>query len=70
MQHLHMCQYVACFGQVLHKTANRRRCAGMHYVDGMMLLVKTAEVAGVIVYNGVGLEKKVVLEMFSKSRES
>ena len=25
---------------------NCRRCAGTHYVDGMMLLVKTAEVAG------------------------
>ena len=48
MQHLHMRRYVACFGQELHKTANRRRCAGTHYVDGTVLLVKAAEVAGLI----------------------
>ena len=48
MQHLHMCRYVACFRQELHKTANRRRCTGTHYVDGMVLLVKAAKVAGVI----------------------
>ena len=48
MQHLHMRRYVACSGQELDRTANRRRCAGTHYVDGMMLLGKTAEVAGVI----------------------
>ena len=43
-----MRRYVACCGQELHKTANRRRCAGTPYVDGMMLLAKTAEVAGMI----------------------
>ena len=31
-----------------HKTANRRHCTGTHYMDGMILLVKSAEVAGVI----------------------
>ena len=40
-----MHQYVACPEQ-LHRTANHRRCAGTHYVDGMMLLVRTAEMAG------------------------
>ena len=33
-----MRRYVACFGVELRKAANRRLCAGMHYVDGMMLL--------------------------------
>ena len=40
-----MRRYVVCFRQELQKTANRRRCAGTHYVDGMMLLVKKAKVA-------------------------
>ena len=57
-----------CIGQELHETANRRRCTGTHYVDAMMLLVKTAEVAG-LDRAIVGLEKKVVLDMFSKSQE-
>ena len=54
------------------KLLNRRHCAGMRYVSGnIMLLVKTAEVAvteprGCCDRATVGLEKKVVLEMFSR----
>ena len=40
--------YIQYNEQELHKTANRRRCAGTHYVDSLMLLVKKTEVAGVI----------------------
>ena len=54
--------------RITQNCKNRRCCAGTHYVDGMMLLVKTAEAAGVI-RAIAGLEKKVVLEMFSKSWE-
>ena len=45
-----MRRYVAYFGQKLHTTASRRRCAGRRYVyvDGMMLLAKATEVDGVI----------------------
>ena len=40
--------YVACFRQELHETVDCRHCAGMRYVNGMMLLVRTTEVASVI----------------------
>ena len=36
-QHLHMSKYVTCFRQELHETAYYRRCAGMHYVDDMLI---------------------------------
>ena len=61
MQHLHMRRYVTCFRQELHKTANRRRSAGTHYVDGMMLLVKTAEVAKTFGYKW-SLESHLLIE--------
>ena len=41
-----MCRYEACFGQELHKIANRRHCTGMHYVEGMVLLVGSAYMGG------------------------
>ena len=50
------------FWAELHKAANRRRGAGTHYVDGMMLLVKAAEVDGVIdKIQCIGPEKKVAI---------
>ena len=39
---------VACYGQNCTKLLIVGAAAGTHYVDGMMLLVKAAEVAGVI----------------------
>ena len=59
------------FRAELHKTANRKRFAGTHYVDGMMLLrwLVVAEVAGVIEPLKTW-RKKVVLEMFSNCRET
>ena len=72
MQHLHNAHAPVCsmLWTELHKTAHRRHCTGTHYMDGMMLLVKSAELAGVIARAILGLKIKLVLEMFSKSRES
>ena len=38
-----MRQYLACFGQELHETTDRRHCAGMRYVDSMSCGCRKAE---------------------------
>ena len=72
-----MRRYVACFGQELHKTANRRRYAGTHYVDGMMLVVKTAEVwFGLYLtwkivdkYKNVFLDRNRIISLFVETKK-
>ena len=70
MKHLYtcqQCQYVNCFGQELHKTADRWRCTGTYQVGGMKF--KNSH-GGWCDRAMVGLEKLLLLEMFSESRES
>ena len=63
-----MRRYVACIEQELHKTANRRCCAGTHC--GQHDDSSENSRGGWRDRATVGLKKKVVLEMFTKSRES